>query len=93
MLFTAPQVGNRDRKVGQEATCAQPKREMPNTQSSRRMGAPTPEALRLGESAPPRWETEDSALAEGLGSFQCRACHPAAATSLCQITFHSSVHL
>lgn len=66
MLFTAPQVGNRDWKVGQEATCAQPKREMPNTQSSRRVGAPTPEALRQGETAPPRWETEDSALAEGL---------------------------
>lgn len=25
-----------------------------------------PEALRLGQSTPPRWETEDSALVEGL---------------------------
>lgn len=27
---------------------------------------PPPEALRLGQSTPPRWETEDSALVEGL---------------------------
>ena len=54
----------------------------------------SPEALRLGQSAPRRWETEDSALVEGLRvPSGAEPVVPAAATSLRQITFHSSVHL
>ena len=81
ILFTAPQVRSRGQKVGQEATCAQPKREMPNTQRSQCVGAPTTEVLGLGELAPPAMGDRGvSAGRRAQGSFRCRACHPGCGT-------------
>ena len=78
MLFMAPQVGNWDRKVGQEATCAQPKREMPNTQSSRREGVPPlPGGAQAGAVSTPAMGNRGLSVGgRAQGSFRCRACCP-----------------